>query len=170
MMDPEFESAANAIEQYTAAECGIELGAGTGAGATGSDAPGTDGSEPGEIDVEDVDAVKDANDGATWVDKLSTDRDQRARATSRSAPSGDGPRPRPRRWPHAPRMLAGAVGASTPDVSVEVANGDTVVARSTGVGCARSLRPFDRARQPQRGSRHMVHTADCPAPSWTWCR
>ena len=83
MMDPEFEAAANAIEEFTAAECGIELGAGMGAGAAGSDTSGSDESEPGEIELEDVDAVKDANDGRDLGRQAVHHRDQRVSRTSR---------------------------------------------------------------------------------------
>jgi hypothetical protein len=132
MMDPEFESAANAIEEYTAAECGIELGAGMGAGAAGSDTSGTDGSDPGEIELEDVDAVKDANDGATWVDKLSTTVINGSADVQVSSSDEDLDEPEA---VAACTTIWQALSEINPDVSVEVANGDNVVARSTGDGC-----------------------------------
>jgi hypothetical protein len=132
MMDPEFEAAANAIEEFTAAECGIELGAGMGAGAAGSDTSGTDGSEPGEIELEDVDAVKDANQDATWADKLSTTvinglADVQVSSSDEDLDEVEAV--------SACTTIWSALSEINPDVSVAVANGDTVVARSTGDGC-----------------------------------
>ncbi len=72
MTDPEFAAAATAIEDYTSAECGVELGANVGADSTGADSESTPAREPGEIQLEDIDAVKDANGSAAWTDKLST--------------------------------------------------------------------------------------------------
>lgn len=70
--DPDFAAAADAIESYTGSECGVELGASSGSGSTGTDEDGDAGRRPGEIQLEDIDAVKESNDGAGWSEKLST--------------------------------------------------------------------------------------------------
>jgi hypothetical protein len=79
VLDPRIMEASSALERYALDECGLELGDGD--DTTEPTAPGDDtlpfdepddGVDDDLLDLEDIDAVKDANEGASWVDKLTT--------------------------------------------------------------------------------------------------
>lgn len=135
MLDPDFAAAASAIEEYTASQCGITLWSPP--GPDGDDgATGEIGEFPGDgFEVEDVDSAMAtlAEDGAAWVGKLSstvvtggndvqvaTSGDDLSDAEALAACTG----------------LLTALSASDPDVSVSVANNETVLVTGSGGECA----------------------------------
>jgi hypothetical protein len=76
VMDPGVTAASGRITAYAKEQCGIDLQADRSnsdrsSSGSGSSASGTGGAA-GNLDLEDVDAVKDANAAAPWPDKLSS--------------------------------------------------------------------------------------------------
>lgn len=138
--DQEFAAAAEAVESYTLEQCGVQLGAspgGTGSGAGGDPDAGTDDGFDedfgfGALDLEDVEAIEEANEGAAWVDKLTTTvinsgRDVRV-ATSGDDLTDD------EALAVCEAMLDG-LSAIEPEVTIVVANGETDVASSAEGAC-----------------------------------
>lgn len=138
--DQEFATAAEAVESYTLEQCGVQLGASP--GGTGTDTGGDPDSGPddgfdedfgfGALELEDVDAIEDANEGEAWVDKLTTTvinsgRDVRV-ATSGDDLTDD------EALTVCEVMLEG-LAAIEPEVTVVVANGETDVASSAEGAC-----------------------------------
>lgn len=126
LTDPEVGPAIERVEEFTATECGIDLG------SDGS-ADGLDSSpDDGTIDLEDVDAVTDANASSTWADKLSSTvinfGSEVQVGSEAGALSGD-------EALEACEALLTALSGIDPEVTVEVAAGDTVLARSSDGSC-----------------------------------
>lgn len=76
VMAPEVMEASSALERYAQDECGLDLGGSDPQGPDDTSLDGAstttapaDGSST-DLDLEDVDAVKEANSGASWPDKL----------------------------------------------------------------------------------------------------
>ena len=73
VLRPEVLAASEAIDTYAKQRCGVDLGMTSGdaesPGSSGMDAAATG---SGDIDLEDVDAVRTANGSASWSDKLTS--------------------------------------------------------------------------------------------------
>lgn len=119
LADPQVETAIERVEQYTSSECGIDLGSDESAAGA-------------EIELEDVDAVKDTNSGSTWADKLSTTVINFGSEVTVS--SGEGELSADEAL-EACDALVSSLSSIDPDVTVEVAAGDTVLARSSDGSC-----------------------------------
>jgi hypothetical protein len=139
MADPEFAAASDAIEEYTKDECGIELGAampsGDDSSASGADSGSdeSDDSEPGEIELDDVSAIKEANASSAWADKLSTTAIN-GLADVQVSTSGDDLSQAEAL--QACTALLAELSKINPEVTVSVGNGADVLAKSGGGTCA----------------------------------
>lgn len=131
LTDEDFTAAADAIERYTADQCGVELGA---ADPSSDDAGSGTGAADG-IELEDIDAVKEANGSASWSEKLSTTVIDGAADVRVSSAEGELTAAEAL---SACEALLSALGPIDPQVTVEVAAGDTVLADSSGGTCATS--------------------------------
>lgn len=126
LTDPQVAPAIERVEEFTAAECGIDLG--SDGSASGLDSIPDDGT----IDLEDVEAVTDGNASSTWADKLSTTvinfGSEVQVGSEAGALSGD-------EALEACEALLTSLSSIDPEVTVEVAAGDTVLARSSDGSC-----------------------------------
>jgi hypothetical protein len=137
IMTPGVQDAADAIDEYTAEACGIDLeGDDTSTDDTAVDDPtGSDsGSASGDIDLEDVDAVKEAST-STWADKLTStsilnDTDVTLSAESSDPVTAD-------EALEACTEVRAALVRINPQVTLEIRNGETTVAAApAGGSCA----------------------------------
>jgi hypothetical protein len=131
--------ASSALERYALDECGLELGDGD--DTTEPTAPGDDtlpfdepddGVDDDLLDLEDIDAVKDANEGASWVDKLTTtiismDVDVQLAADEGAGLTVDEAQA-------ACEAVRSALVALQPQVTVEIRSGDRALAGSEAGG------------------------------------
>jgi hypothetical protein len=129
MTDPEFEAATQSIEEFTGEECGIELGA---TAAEGEDDGSVDLGDEGQVDLEAVDEVKDANSGSAWADKLSTTVINFGRDVSVS--SGEGELTVDEAI-EACNALLSSLGMIEPEVTVEVSAGETLLVETVDGLC-----------------------------------
>ena len=111
----------------------MELGAGSGSGSTGTDEDGDAGRRPGEIELEDIDAVKESNDGAAWSEKLSTTVVNGLADVQVS--SGDDDLTRDEAMAACTALLT-ALSERNTDVTVSVASGEDVLAEGADGTCA----------------------------------
>ena len=73
VLRPEVVTASESISSYASEECGVDLDATSGDSETGSTTPDQpDGPTTGDIDLDDIDAVEEANASATWPDKITS--------------------------------------------------------------------------------------------------
>jgi len=129
MLDPDVAAATSAIEQYTASQCGVTLWATNGPSTEGEASPAVG------FEIDDVNAATAtlADSGAAWVGKLSstvitggndvqvaTSGDDLTDAEALAACTG----------------LLAALSVRDPDVSVSVANDETVLVTGSGGECA----------------------------------
>lgn len=126
LADPEVGAAIERVEEFTAAECGIDLG--SDGSADGLDSTPDDGT----IDLEDVDAVTDGNAASSWADKLSATvinfGSEVQVSSAAGALSAD-------EALEACEALLSSLSGIDPEVTVEVAAGETVLARSSDGSC-----------------------------------
>jgi hypothetical protein len=138
MTDPEFEAAADAIEEYTGEQCGIDLGASTGADSSMDDlddATGSGDMDEGLIELEDVADVKDDNASSTWAEKLNTTVINFGREVDVSSDAGALSADEALA---ACNALLSALVVVDPEVSVAVSAGDVELAYSQDGGCVSS--------------------------------
>lgn len=143
MTDPEFEAAADAIEEYTGEECGIDLGASTGADSsmdelddeTASGGAGSGSMDEGLIELDDVAQVREENSSSTWADKLTTTVINFGREVDVSSDAGalsvD-------EALEACNALVSSLGMVDSDVTVTVSAGDVELARTEAGLCIAS--------------------------------
>jgi hypothetical protein len=138
MTDPEFEAAADAIEQYTGEECGIDLGASTGADSSMDDLDdesASGGMDEGLIELDDVAQVKEENSSSTWADKLTTTVINFGREVDVSSDAGalsvD-------EALEACNALVSSLGMVDSEVTVTVSAGDVELARTEAGLCVAS--------------------------------
>lgn len=138
MTDPEFEAAADAIEEYTGEECGIDLGASTGADSSMDDLDdetASGGMDEGLIELDDVAQVKEENSSSTWADKLTTTVINFGREVDVSSDAGalsvD-------EALEACNALVSSLGMVDSDVTVTVSAGDVELARTEAGLCVAS--------------------------------
>jgi hypothetical protein len=72
VLRPEVAAASEAISTYALQSCGVDLNSSPGDAESTTVPDGGDGQATGDIDLEDIDAVKDGNAGAPWADKISS--------------------------------------------------------------------------------------------------
>ncbi len=149
IMDPEVQDAAEAIDSYTMEECGIDLDGedplddgsldddmfdDIDESTTTTVDPG-DTSSTGDIDLEDVDDVKDANSSATWTQKLTSTTILNDTDVTLAADSSDPVTPAEAM--EACEAVRTALVTINPGVTVTISNGETPVAASPARGtCA----------------------------------
>ena len=137
VLDPDVSAASDRITAYAKSECGVDLMADAAAPdstATTADGPGTSGTA-GNLDLKDVDAVKEANASATWPDKLSStsivnDTDVELAAEDAALLTQD-------EALAACTAVRAALVQKNPEVTLTVKSGSTVLVRApAGSGCA----------------------------------
>jgi hypothetical protein len=129
---PEVLAASGRITDAARTECGVDLAAGPAGGAGGS-SPGA----AGDLDLEDVDAVRDAATDASWPDKLTSTSIINDTAVELSADPGSGLNAE--EAVQACTAVRAALVKKNPDVTITIRSGDTVLARAVkDAPCARA--------------------------------
>jgi hypothetical protein len=153
MMDPEVIAASETLTDYMVQECGADpLDDGQGFGldpfaegegsSDGFDDSGADPEQgdPSDISLDDLDAIKEAHDGASWVDKLFSTSIGNNRSVQLGAPDDDddfgAESLSTTEAVEACEAVRIALEDRQPDLTVEVTNGETTVASgAAGVPC-----------------------------------
>lgn len=131
-MDPDFLEAQSRIGDYVQEECGLDID-GLG-GSTSDDAEGdtAEAGTSGEVTLEEIDAVEDANDDQSWEDKLSST----VINGQADVQLGSGPEP----FTEAEALqlcnaMVDALSADHPELQVSVTNGEDTIVRTDGGTC-----------------------------------
>ena len=154
MGDPEVIAASETLTEYLVEQCGVDptgaeqqFGvdpfAGSGdpfAGGTETPEQTTSPEDPSDISLEDLDAIKDANAGSAWVDKIFSTGIGNNRSVQLGAPGPDdglgGDPLTTAEAIEACEAVRTALEDRQPDLTVEVSNGDSTVASgAAGVPC-----------------------------------
>ena len=135
--DPEVQTAARAIVEFTERECGLDLGVTESSGGSigSGDVSSGSGGTASDLELEDIDGVKDASVGGAWSDKLTGTLISGGAEVQLSADSSE------------PLTPAEAVVACTtmwqvlsiknPAVTIKILNGERAVAASGADGACR---------------------------------
>lgn len=148
VFDPAVSAAAGRIDEFTIQECGIDLddgGADDGStdpfddfdtsGDLPSDVDDDAGGESGDVDLEDIDDIKEANGAASWSSKLRTTTITNDTYVTLAADAAEPVTPE-EALAACEAVRVGLV-AINPQVTVEIRNGEVAVAASPAGGtCA----------------------------------
>lgn len=126
-MAPEFLDAQANITDYVEQECGFDVG------SVADGADDVEGGADGEVSLEEVEAVEDANESESWADKVSST------VIDGGADVQLGSGPEPFTQDEALRLctaMLDALSSDHPDVEITVTNGTETVAASDGGACS----------------------------------
>lgn len=130
-MDPDFLEAQSRIGDYVQEECGLDID-GLSASTSDDDADAAEAGTSGEVTLEEIDAVEDANDDQSWEDKLSST----VINGQADVQLGSGPQP----FTEAEALqlcnaMVDALSEDHPELEVSVTNGDDTIVRTDGGAC-----------------------------------